>query len=121
MPKPKTRPAISSTKYGEITPTWVPEGQKFPAQYNEATEALADWVGPDWADESKSSFAKIRRTAVELCERWNAWDWDADEIDLESKKQDLKNYNQIGPALEIIERCLMQSHNDRLSIIFHKV
>ena len=80
MARPRKRPPkVSSRYFADVSPLWVAPGRPpIPERYHEAVESLADWAGPDWADNEKTYFLPIRSYLLDCHQRWLQYDWEAD-------------------------------------------
>ena len=92
MSRRKAIPESINTQYFKnVTPLWRPPDQPpIPEKYHDGVLALAEWAGPDWADNGKTDFFLIRTVVIESCEAWFSYDWDVDAAWIAERKADAK-------------------------------
>jgi hypothetical protein len=92
MPRRKAIPMSIDTQYfKDVTPLWQPPDQpSIKEKYHDGTLALAEWAGPEWADNDQTDFFLIRSVVIDTCESWISYDWDGDEAWIAERKVDAK-------------------------------
>jgi hypothetical protein len=108
MAKPRNRPdTVNSAYFEDVTPLWVGPGRApIPERFHAASLSLADWAGPDWSDNDASGYFPLRHYLMGASERWNAYDWKADEDLIASRKRDEKHRETLAKATRAFRQAI---------------
>jgi hypothetical protein len=82
MPRPKKRAGkVDTDFFNDVSPMWQQPGREaIPREFQEAVEALADWIGPNWHDQESSGFFLMRNDLIRRVMRWQSYDWASDRV-----------------------------------------
>ncbi len=119
MAKPRNRPAKANTAYFEgVTPLWVRPGEPtIPERYHAACHSLADWVtsllptgsGGSWLDNDLTGFFPLRHYLIGACDRWHAYDWQADRDLIAARKRDAKHGETLAQTARAFRQAIGRS------------
>jgi hypothetical protein len=92
---------VETDFFQNVTPLWVrPDSQPVADRYNDAVDALAEWIGPDWPSNEKSNFFLMRHTLVRSCESWKSHNWDADAAWIAERRTDARHIGELDRTFE---------------------
>lgn len=102
LPRRQKIPAKVDSKYFTgVTPLWEPPDKPaIPEKYHDAVYALAEWAGPDWSVNERTSFFLIRMVVIESCEAWSQYDWETDELSINDRRLNEKKRPKLAKAAE---------------------
>lgn len=125
MAKPRNRPDTVKTDYFEnVTPLWVrpaipdvrPADPPIEKRFHAACHSLADWAtsqlprtsGKDWSA-NETGFWSLRHHLIGATNRWNAYDWKADEDLIANRKRDEKHRETLAKATRAFRQAMRGS------------
>lgn len=111
MAKPRNRPRSTETTHFEgVTPLWGgPNKPPIPEHFHAASMSLADWAGPNWSNNDATGFFPLRHFLIEASERWHAYDWQADEDLIASRRRDEKHRKTLAQATRAFRQAIGRS------------
>lgn len=111
MAKPRKRPTKVKSAYFEgVTPLWNgPKNTPVPPQYIDACNTLADWAGPEWPDNDATGFFPLRHYLIDACEKWTAYNWEADKRNIEARRSDERHRDTLLRATKAFRLALRES------------
>jgi hypothetical protein len=88
---------VDTAYFKNVTPLWVGPGRPSVAdRYDDAVDALVEWVGPNWPNNETSNFFPMRQCLIRSCDSWAEHDWQSDADWIERRRLNAKHL----PALE---------------------
>lgn len=111
MAKPRKRPTLVNSDYFDgVTPLWHgPKNTPVPPQYIDACNTLADWAGPEWPDNDATGFFSLRHYFIDACEKWNAFNWEADKQLIVAHRKDERHRDTLLRATKAFRLALRKS------------
>lgn len=83
--------------FQNVTPMWVAPGRKpVDWRYQDAVDALVEWIGTDWVNNETTNFFPMRQCIIRSCDSWAAHDWQSDAEWIEQRRLNAKHL----PALD---------------------
>lgn len=100
MPRPQKRAKrVDTDFFNDVSPMWQPPGREaVPREFQEAVEALADWIGPNWYDQEYSGFFLLRNDLIRTVMRWQGYDWASDRVKYNRERDWKESRPKIGRA-----------------------